>query len=88
MKIIWLTFITIFVAELGDKTQLAVLALKGKGYNGLEIFLGAMLAFAILTLLAILLGQWLQGIIRPALIEKVAAIGFIVVGVLMWFEIL
>jgi len=88
MKIIWLTFITIFIAELGDKTQLAVLALKGKGYNGLEIFLGAMLAFAVLTLLAIILGDWLQGVVDPELIEKVAAGAFVVVGVLMWFEIL
>lgn len=88
MKAIWLAFVVIFIAELGDKTQLAVLALKGKGYSGLGIFLGAMLAFAVLTGLAIVVGEWLHTQLPVGIIEKIAATGFIVVGVLMWFEIL
>lgn len=86
MKAIWLAFGAIFVAELGDKTQLAILAMKGKGYNGLGLFLGSMLAFAVLTGLAIVFGEWLNAKIPTEIIEKIAAGGFIVIGLLMWFE--
>ncbi|MFQ6609368.1 MAG: TMEM165/GDT1 family protein [Fidelibacterota bacterium] len=86
MKIVWLAFGTIFIAELGDKTQLAILALKAKGLSGMGIFAGSMLAFAILTLLAIFLGDWLNAKIPVEVISKMAAIGFVLMGVLMWFE--
>ncbi|MBU4446038.1 TMEM165/GDT1 family protein, partial [bacterium] len=46
MKALIIAFGTIFIAELGDKTQLAVLAMKGKGLSGLGIFIGSILAFA------------------------------------------
>ncbi len=86
MKAVWLAFGTIFVAELGDKTQLAILALKGKGFSGWGIFIGAMLAFAVLTGLAVLVGEWLNARIPAEFIEKIAAAGFVIIGVLMWFE--
>ena len=86
MKTIWLVFGAIFIAELGDKTQLAVLALKSKGLSGTGIFIGSMLAFAVLTGLAIFLGEWLNSKIPAELIHKFAASGFVIMGVLMWFE--
>ncbi|NQU67768.1 MAG: TMEM165/GDT1 family protein [Candidatus Marinimicrobia bacterium] len=86
MKAVWLAFATIFVAELGDKTQLAALAMKAKGISGWGIFIGAMIAFAVLTGLAILFGEWLNAKIPTEIIEKIAAVSFIVIGILMWFE--
>jgi len=86
MKAIWIAFGTIFLAELGDKTQLAILAMKGKGYSGWQVFIGAMIAFAILTALAVLVGEWIQTKIPTEIIEKTAAGAFVVIGVLMWFE--
>jgi len=74
------------MAELGDKTQLAVLAMKGKGFSGLGLFIGSMLAFGVLTGIAILVGAWLQERIPTEIIEKGAAAGFVIVGILMWFE--
>lgn len=85
MKVIWLAFATIFVAELGDKTQLAVLAMKSKGWSSFEVFLGAMIAFAVLTGLALLVGEWLNANLPTELIERIAAAGFVVIGILMWF---
>ncbi len=35
MKAMWLAFGAVFLAELGDKTQLAILAMKSKGYSGM-----------------------------------------------------
>ncbi|RMF06784.1 MAG: TMEM165/GDT1 family protein [Candidatus Neomarinimicrobiota bacterium] len=86
MKAIWIAFGTIFLAELGDKTQLAVLAMKGKGLSGWGIFIGTMTAFAVLTGLAVLVGEWLHARIPGEIIEKIAAASFVVIGVFMWFE--
>ncbi len=86
MKAVWLAFGTIFIAELGDKTQLAILAMKAKGISGLGIFMGAMIAFAVLTGLAVLVGEWLNARLPGEIIEKIAAISFVVIGILMWFE--
>ncbi|NOZ75042.1 MAG: TMEM165/GDT1 family protein [FCB group bacterium] len=85
MKAIWIAFGAIFIAELGDKTQLAILAMKGKGLSGWGLFIGAMLAFALLTGLAVLVGEWLHARIPGEIIEKIAAASFVVIGALMWF---
>ncbi|MBU4443458.1 TMEM165/GDT1 family protein [bacterium] len=86
MKALLLAFGSIFVAELGDKTQLAILDMKGKGLSGLGIFIGSILAFAVLTGLAILIGEWLYAKIPGEIIEKIAAAEFVIIGILMWFE--
>ncbi|MFQ6614475.1 MAG: TMEM165/GDT1 family protein [Fidelibacterota bacterium] len=85
MKAVWIAFGAIFIAELGDKTQLAVLAMKGKGLSGWGLFIGAMLAFALLTGLAILVGEWLHARIPGEIIERIAAVSFMAIGLLMWF---
>lgn len=86
LKTVLIAFSTIFIAELGDKTQLAVLALKSKGISGLGIFTGSMIAFAILTGMAIFLGDWLNANIPINIIQKVASVSFVVIGLLMWFD--
>ncbi len=86
MKTMWIAFGTIFIAELGDKTQLAVLALKSKGLSGWGIFMGTMLAFAVLTGLAVIFGELLHEYVNPEVIEKIAAVTFVVIGILMFFE--
>jgi len=86
LKIIGLSFVTIFLAELGDKTQLAVLVLRSRGWSWPAVFSGAMLAFAVLTLLALLFGGFLQSRVSPALIRKFAAVLFVVLGVGIWFD--
>tara|TARA_Y100001968_G_C19410402_1_gene745992 strand:- start:96 stop:443 length:348 start_codon:yes stop_codon:yes gene_type:complete len=53
------SFSTIFLAELGDKTQLATLMLSAQSGNPLIIFIGAALALITTTLLAVLIGQWI-----------------------------
>ena len=85
MKTLLLAFGTIFLAELGDKTQLAILAMKSKGLSGWDLFVGAMVAFTILTAIAILFGGWLQTKVPAEVIQKVAAGSFMIIGLLMWF---
>lgn len=85
MKSVLLAFGTIFLAELGDKTQLAILAMRSKGLSGWGLFVGAMFAFTVLTAIAILFGGWLQAKVPADVIQKFAACSFMVIGLLMWF---
>ena len=53
------TFRTIFLAELGDKTQLATLFLSAQSGKPLIIFIGAALALISTSLLGVLIGRWI-----------------------------
>ena len=85
MKAAWLAFAAIFIAELGDKTQLAILAMTGRGYSAWAVFIGSMLAFAVLTGIAVLIGDWVQTRIPAEMIGKIAGGSFVVIGLFMWF---
>ncbi|CUT01381.1 TMEM165/GDT1 family protein [Candidatus Chrysopegis kryptomonas] len=85
-KIIITTFWAIFLAELGDKTQLAVLSLSAQSKKPISVFLGAIIAFAVITFLGAIIGDALTKIIPAHIIEKIAAVAFIIIGILMFFE--
>ena len=53
------SFSTIFLAELGDKTQLATLMLSAQSGRPIIIFLGAALALISTSLLGVLIGRWI-----------------------------
>lgn len=81
------TFAALFVAELGDKTQLAVITLTSKHQNPWSVFLGATAALAAVTLIGVVFGQALTAVIPEAVLRKIASGLFVLLGVLMWFEI-
>jgi putative Ca2+/H+ antiporter (TMEM165/GDT1 family) len=80
-SIFWVTFATIFLAELGDKTQLAAMAASAKSGELLTVFLAASLALVLATLLGVILGGTLYKYIPPHLIKYFAGSAFICVGV-------
>ena len=82
------TFAALFIAELGDKTQLAVITLTCRHQRPLPIFLGAGLALTTVTLLGVLGGEAVIRLVAPRVLHKLAAGLFILMGLLMWFEIL
>lgn len=84
-KILLTTLGTIFLAELGDKTQLAAIIMTSKTGRPLTVFGGAMIAFAMVTLIGVVIGQGLVTIIPQKILEKGAALAFILVGVVMFF---
>jgi putative Ca2+/H+ antiporter (TMEM165/GDT1 family) len=86
VKVFFAAFSTIFVAELFDKTELAVLSLSAKEKSKLDIFLGAMAAFFVATLLAILFGQLLEKFVNPKVMRYVSASIFFVAGALILFD--
>ena len=81
------TFTLLFFAELGDKTQLAVLGLSSK-QAALPVFAGGALALTVVTALGVIGGQQLTRWIPEKLLLKISAAAFVVMGVLMGFGIL
>lgn len=59
--------------------------MKAKGLSGWSLFIGAMLAFLVLTAVAILFGEWIQTKVPSDVIQKTAAGSFMIIGILMWF---
>jgi putative Ca2+/H+ antiporter (TMEM165/GDT1 family) len=79
LKALLISLALIFVAELGDKTQLTVLALSARFKKPLQVFVGAAVAFAILNGIAVGLGE--AGTLLPAdLIRLLASLIFVGVG--------
>jgi len=75
-------FIAIFIAELGDKTQLATMAFAAK-YGWLKAFGGAIVALAAVNLIGAIIGDKLGDMLPLDAVHKFAGIVFIVFGVLM-----
>lgn len=85
-KLILTTFTTIFLAELGDKTQLAAISIAGKTQKPLSVFIGGALALVLVTAIGVIVGESLLNIISPETIRKLAATGFVIMGLLMFFD--
>ena len=84
-KIMAMTFGMVFLAELGDKTQLAVITMSAKTESKLSVFLGASLALVLVSLLGILIGGVLSEYVPTEWLQRIVAVAFIVIGVLkLW----
>lgn len=77
-------FVSIFIAELGDKTQIAtVLFATDKNLSPLSVFLAASSALVCSSLLAVLVGAQLSHVLSPTVLQAIAGVGFIAIGVWM-----
>jgi putative Ca2+/H+ antiporter (TMEM165/GDT1 family) len=85
-KLLWSTFVLLFVAELGDKTQLAVICTSASSDRPRTVFPGAALALITVTLIGTLAGQVIARFVSPDILRKVAAGLFVLMGVLMFFD--
>jgi len=85
LKILLSTFALLFVAELGDKTQLAVISMTAKHRTPLWVFVGATLALTAVTALGVFGGEILTRFIPELVLRRLAALLFVVMGLLMWF---
>ena len=77
------TFALIFVAEIGDRTQLATLWLAAGRSAKLAVFLGASLALVASSAIAVLVGEGLGRVVSPVWLRRVAGVGFLVMGALL-----
>ncbi|MDT4967296.1 MAG: hypothetical protein QOJ64_2033 [Acidobacteriota bacterium] len=80
---VWTTFGTLFLAEMGDKTQLAAIVLAAQTRSPVSVFLGAVAALTLVTLIGIAVGAALGKYLPEDVLHKIAASAFIVIGALM-----
>lgn len=83
-KLIFTAFATLLLAELGDKTQLAVLSLSAKTGKPLSVFVGAAVALVFITLIAAFIGVVATRVVPADYLRKGAASLFVFLGVLMF----
>ena len=79
--VLFSTFTTVFVAELGDKTQLATLLLSAQSGSPVLVFVGAALALIASSLVGVLVGQWLAKTLTPQRLELMAGLLMLAHGV-------
>jgi len=81
LKVLLAVFGSVFIAELGDKTQLATLLFAAdKEVSKLTVFLGASAALVVSSALGVLAGGIVSQYVSERVLHWVAGIGFIVIG--------
>jgi Ca2+/H+ antiporter, TMEM165/GDT1 family len=81
------TFVTIFLAELGDKTQLATLLMSAQSHKPWTVFAGAATALVATSLVGVLLGRWLGTVLSPKTLERTTGIILAIVAVLLFIDV-
>ncbi|HOA81490.1 MAG TPA: TMEM165/GDT1 family protein [Defluviitaleaceae bacterium] len=85
-KLFFSAFITLFIAELGDKTQLAVFCMSADKNQPIPIFLGASLALVLVTFLGVFFGEYISKFIPEYIIKIIAGCLFIAIGIFVLRE--
>ena len=73
----------IFLAEMGDKTQLAAMTMSAQTKKPWAVFIGASLALTAVSAIGVLVGGVIGQYVPLEWVKRVAALAFIVIGVLM-----
>lgn len=73
------TFLTIFLAELGDKTQLTTLLMAAESHAPWVVFAGAGAALIATSAIGVWLGCWLAKRVSPQILER--SVGILLLGV-------
>lgn len=77
-----LIFGTVFVAELGDKTQLATMLFAAdKEVGKMTVFLAASAALVVVSLIGVMAGAVLSAYVNEKYLHYIAGVGFVVIGV-------
>ncbi|WP_026487111.1 TMEM165/GDT1 family protein [Caldanaerobius polysaccharolyticus] len=81
-----LSFFLVFLAELGDKTQLSTMLLASKYNNRLGVYIGASLALILSAFIGVIGGTFINKYLPQNLIQMGSGIAFIVVGLALLFN--
>ena len=79
------TFAAVFIAETGDKTQLATLSLSAGSNSRLAVFAGSALALVATSAIAVLVGEAVSKFISPLWLHRAAGAVFLVLGAVYLF---
>ncbi len=86
-QLLVLTFTTVFIAEIGDKSQLAAIALGGSTQHPRAVFFGSVAALLFASSIGVLAGGEIAGFLPTKVLKGLAALGFAVLAVrLLWPE--
>lgn len=80
-QLLGLAFITVFISELGDKSQLAAIALSGGSKSPRAVFLGASAALLVASFLGVIVGEGTAHFLPAKVVKVAAAIGFAILAV-------
>ena len=80
------TFLTIFIAELGDKTQLATLTISGTSNKPLAVFLGSSTALVFASLLGALAGGSISNFVPEIILKSLASVTFFIIGIRLFIN--
>ncbi|MDJ0574452.1 MAG: TMEM165/GDT1 family protein [Xenococcaceae cyanobacterium MO_234.B1] len=85
LQLLGLSFITVFLAEIGDKSQLAAIALGGSSKYPRAVFLGSTVALVLASFLGVIAGGGVAQFLPEKILKAIAAIGFAIMALrLVW----
>jgi putative Ca2+/H+ antiporter (TMEM165/GDT1 family) len=82
------TFVTIFLAEMGDKTQLSTLLMSAGSHEPWVIFFGSAAALITTSLLGVLLGGWISTKFSPKTLEKSAGLMLMLISITLFWDVI
>ena len=80
LKLLGLSFITVFLAEIGDKSQLAAIALGGSSQNPRAVFFGSTVALILASFLGVITGGSVARFLPENVLKIIAATGFLIMA--------
>lgn len=81
-KLLFSTFGAVFLAELGDKTQLATLSLAAGSTSRWAVFAGSALALCATSAIAVAAGDLVGRLVSPLVLRRLAGAAFLALGAL------
>ena len=81
LTLLFTTFITVFLAEMGDKTQLTTITLSSSTNKPLAVFMGSSIALILATLLGALAGGSIANLIPDFILKLLSGIVFLSIGI-------
>lgn len=91
-KSIWATFtttfVTIFLAEIGDKTQISTFWMTAQSHDPWIVFMGSASALITTSLLGVILGGWMAKTLSPKTLEKSAGLLFLLISCTLFWDVI
>ena len=85
-KLVLTTFGAVFLAELGDKTQLATLTFASAGSSRWAVFIGSAAALVASSAIAVLAGEAVARVVSALMLKRCAAVAFIAIGIWVFWS--
>ena len=86
LRVLLTTFGIIFLAEMGDKTQLAAMTMSAQTKKPWAVFIGSALALTAVSAIGVVVGGFIGNYLPLEWIKRAAAVMFIIIGVLILLD--